>query len=282
MNKKIVYFIVGLFTAFSTANAYDMKLSDLLSSTNQISSHTIQALYPKATLDTMVDFEKFIKNVKYIRCEWIIKNNNKNAEFLAFCEQAATTNKNIMVDMYGLCNNAWENFLEHLAETDPASAAVFRESKSTNVNKIKGIQNLANIFRYVVHRNSTHYLGSWKDAISKEYVRETKKWFVNRGESYVTKDGVNPLQPYVDDFTAAINAPKMTGFEECLSKIGLNVGLDRSKIPTDQEIQDLVYSIMIDDVQLSAWKAKLIVYLGVDGYNDMVSRYNGEKNDDEK
>ena len=113
------------------------------------------------------------------------------------------------------------------------------------------------------------------------YFNELKKYFRQNGKSFVSKNGVNPILPYIQRFVAALNAPKMNGINACFAEINRSdVVFDFDKLISDNEIEKLRESFLSGNINnriyMDITKMKLLVALGIDGYNEMVREYNGE------
>lgn len=121
----------------------------------------------------------------------------------------------------------------------------------------------------------------WQLKAINAYLIEVKRYLHKNGKSFLTKNGVNPLQPYMDKFVSALNAPWLDGVNECFAEIGrVDCTLDLSKLPSDNEIAGIVHEILnftrpFPTDALS--KFKLLIGLGTDGYNNLVREYNGEE-----
>jgi len=117
----------------------------------------------------------------------------------------------------------------------------------------------------------------WQNWMKKAYFQELKIWFRKNGKSVVEKNGVNPLAPYMDGLMAALNAPRMEGLNQCLETIGIDKKVDLSVLPSEDKIYEMRESVLIANIDLTKnGKAAfdLMVCLGVDGYNEMVRKYN--------
>lgn len=119
----------------------------------------------------------------------------------------------------------------------------------------------------------------WQTEMTKVYVRELKKYLRQTGVGFVTKDGKNPCEPYVNRFLAALNAPKMDGINGCFAEINQsNVTFDFSQFMSDADIESLKEKLLNGEVSkqsLALVQMRLLVALGVDGYNQLVRQYNG-------
>ena len=96
------------------------------------------------------------------------------------------------------------------------------------------------------------------------------------GRSFVTKDGINPIQVFVDKLVDAFNAPRLTGFDAALRECGMDYGLVfEEKLLSSEEVDTLKMKVLNGDVPFDAsFGQKLRTHLGVDGYNKFVKLYN--------
>lgn len=104
-----------------------------------------------------------------------------------------------------------------------------------------------------------------------------RKYLYDHGKSFVTKDGVNPCEAYLSELSGAINAPRLAGLNEWLSKMGCSYGFDLSFLPSEEEIAQLKMDIITGEKDIDEWNKVLLYFgLGVEGYNAFVKKYNGE------
>ena len=97
-----------------------------------------------------------------------------------------------------------------------------------------------------------------------------------RGKSFVTRDGVNPLEPYAKRLETILNAPRMHGMADFCAEIGLptTYAIPEDSFLTDDEIKTVCDSVLIDDRSLKSVSAKLRYSMGTDAYNAFVKEYN--------
>ena len=125
--------------------------------------------------------------------------------------------------------------------------------------------------------SETVVLTDFRKCTQKLALRAVKRYIRSQGKSFVTKDGVNPCESYMTGLTEALNAPRFAGLDAWLKSIGLK-GVDLSKMPSEEEVAKLKEDVLFGDRDMGNWaKAILGVCLGVDGYNEFVKEYNGDK-----
>lgn len=123
------------------------------------------------------------------------------------------------------------------------------------------------------------FFKTWQKKVINAYLIEVKRYLHKNGKSFLTKNGVNPLQPYMDNLVAALNAPMLNGINDCFKAIDrTDCNLDLSKLPSKDEVNKMVNEISIftspfpTDARL---KLKLLIGLGSEEYNNFVRQYNG-------
>jgi len=96
-----------------------------------------------------------------------------------------------------------------------------------------------------------------------------------RGESFVPKDGVNPVEVEMKPVVDALNAPKLVGLTDALLAIGVDV--QPNALTTMDWTGIETYFAEVNVNAAPVWhEARLVVLLGVDGFNTWVKSYNGE------
>lgn len=101
--------------------------------------------------------------------------------------------------------------------------------------------------------------------------------FAKERRSYVTKDGKNPLAEAIAPALAALNAPLCAGLEKELRDLGIDAGPDIDRGPLQAYGDSLVEKLWSGKILLDGELDRLVVVLGVDGFNDLKAKYNGEK-----
>ena len=96
-----------------------------------------------------------------------------------------------------------------------------------------------------------------------------------RGLPIVVKDGVNHVQNAVDELSAALNAPKMAGVREWLSKWYPDYNWIDVKWLSDEELAKFRDDIFYGDIDFNAANRFILrSHLGVDAFNDFVKKFN--------
>ena len=105
--------------------------------------------------------------------------------------------------------------------------------------------------------------------------RHIRRKLRERGMPIVVKDGVNHVQDAVDELSSALNAPKMAGVREWLSKWFPDYKWIDVKWMSDEELAKLKDDIFYGDVNFNAANRFILrSHLGVDAYNDFVKKFN--------
>lgn len=116
------------------------------------------------------------------------------------------------------------------------------------------------------------------ELINKKSIKIVRKHLYEQGQSFITKNGVNPCEQYVSELTVAINAPRLAGLNEWLAKMGVSYRINLDFLPSEEEVAKLELDILTGEKDITE-KDKVILYfgLGSEKYNAFVKRYNGDK-----
>jgi hypothetical protein len=118
---------------------------------------------------------------------------------------------------------------------------------------------------------------AWKNVIQKAAVKGIKRKLREQGRSFVTKNGISPVEVYLTRLNTALNAPRFAGLNEWLADLGYVERIDLSSLPSEKEVSTLKEAVLFGDSPFNAsTKNLLYVCLGVDGYNAFVKEYNGD------
>ena len=121
-------------------------------------------------------------------------------------------------------------------------------------------------------------LKGYKKEIQTLASKNIKRKLREKGISFVAKEGKNPCEEYLTRLRDALDAPNFAGLNEWLSELGYNVQVDTSKLISKEQLASLKDAVFYGDVPMTEnRKVHLLVGLGVDGYNQFVKDYNGEK-----
>jgi len=117
-----------------------------------------------------------------------------------------------------------------------------------------------------------------KTQIKKLAVPLVKRSLRSKGKSFVTKDGVNPIEVEMQPVVDALNAPKLQGLEAALRGIGVDV----ADIPRAPAIWDAITAekdaiFLGDKTAHPANDGGIMLLLGPDGYNAWVKEFNEGK-----
>ena len=126
------------------------------------------------------------------------------------------------------------------------------------------------------NEKSVQFIKVYKEEFQKRHGQSlVKKYLYNQGKSFVTKNGVNPCEPMLQRLNTALNAPRMNGFNEWLSDVGVNERMNLSFLPSDNEINQLKIAILVGEREpKSADLFNLYMCLSISDYNAFIERYN--------
>lgn len=124
------------------------------------------------------------------------------------------------------------------------------------------------------------YRPSFDGWLLDETVRKTKEYRIRNLLPIVTKDGINPIEESMKPIVTALNAPLLVGFEDAYAAIGYEFN-DAQKNILNQ-YRDYVTSIR-DDLLFRIDKLQLFeqiilqTYYGIDEYNNIIKKLNGDE-----
>lgn len=108
--------------------------------------------------------------------------------------------------------------------------------------------------------------------------KDIKRLIRAKGQSFVAKDGKNPVQDEVDALSAAFNAPRHAGVKEWVAKWYPEYQWIDSAQWTDAEVAEYKEQVLNGETPFDEKaQATLRFYLGVEEYNRFVKLYNGEE-----
>lgn len=117
-----------------------------------------------------------------------------------------------------------------------------------------------------------------KKAIQQLASKSIKRKLREQGKSFVTKDGVNPCEEYLTRLNVALDAPRFAGLNAWLEELGFEARIDETKLLSEETITDLKQKIFYGEKNNTPFtEVVLLTYLGVEGYNQFVKEYNGDK-----
>lgn len=98
------------------------------------------------------------------------------------------------------------------------------------------------------------------------------------GKTFITKEGVNPVQNAIDDLCDGFNTPMRSGLKEWTAKWIPDYEWIDSPELSEIKIKEFTDKIFYGETPLDNRNQPYLRYiLGLDGYNDFVKRYNGEE-----
>ena len=118
----------------------------------------------------------------------------------------------------------------------------------------------------------------YKATLQRTATKTIKRRLRELGKSFVTKNGVNPVEQYLTRLNTALNAPYFSGLNEWLEELEYKERINLSGLPVGQELLALKEAVLYGDKPMNTKnKIWLYVCLGVDEYNAFVKEYNGDK-----
>lgn len=123
-----------------------------------------------------------------------------------------------------------------------------------------------------------YYMGDKSnDRLVSMAVKAVKRRMREQGISFVVgSDGKNQVQDAIDEFSSALNAPRMSGLKQWISKWFADYEWIEPNWMSDDDIQKLKDDVFYGEKDFrSDYKTKLKAHLGVEAYNDFIRLYNG-------
>lgn len=183
----------------------------------------------------------------------------------------------VPTNFFSLMPKATAAFLATLERDYPLFVAVYRGTKDKPKTGEPGAITFATESACVYENVSSGIVVNYKKTIQRECVPAVRKYLRSQGKSFVTKNGVNPQQAYMDELTDILNAPRFAGLEAFLAKIGLNEKVGLTYFPDDAEIAAIKERVFGGEAQFAPNAGRLLYALGVEEYNRFVKQYNGEE-----
>ena len=167
-------------------------------------------------------------------------------------------------------------FLKSIEAKYPLFVAIYRGEKDKPKAGEPGSLTFATESARAYQRKDAGFIVNYKKTIQRECVPAVRKYLRSQGKSFVTKDGVNPQQEYMDELTNILNGPRFAGLEAFLAKIGLNEKAGLDYFPDDAAIAAIKEDIFSGAKAFGPSAGTLLYVLGVEEYNRFVKQYNGE------
>ena len=122
------------------------------------------------------------------------------------------------------------------------------------------------------------YVKVLRNGMMRNAQKSIKRWLRSHGQSFVAKEGYNPVQDHLDALAKVLDAPRFDGLEKWAKDHDLDVTVDVSDLPDETELAKLKEAILYGDKPLDGPnQLTLMICLGVEGYNAFVKEYNGDK-----
>jgi hypothetical protein len=265
-------------TILMDCGASEICIGKILSE-DTITNDVVQSAFPGATSETMVPLSQFLSAASSdgfpaFFYSSIPDRYANDTTVLDEYDEMAKTNHNLTAwsTKDGHTPNAFTNLLitakEKWGWTNRVEAA-----KAVGAFHIHYLKNRLDLLASII--SEIPYSNNYRNIIADSYLRELKIWFRKHGMSFVTKDGVNPLKAYMDDLSAALDAPRLGNINELMAKIDRpDVVFDMSFLPTDEWVNETMSKVLIDDIPFESVKNVLRLCLGVEEYNKFVDIYN--------
>ena len=276
ITKKVVVFgFVGLVTFNLFAQVMRPTKDDILSVSNIVSESVVVMEAREIWLNEVS------KGIWLDRCWNAIRNKKYNADEKVEIDKAfGEANVGSPFIEFPIC---FTNFVNRRFSNDHRREMCYRYKSWywPDFSPVPTLEDMMFLFQNDVwHSKSLHFYQVWQKMIVKSYINELKRYLRKQGKSIVVKDGVNPLQPYIERMVAALNSPKMNGLNGCFAEINRSdIMFDFNEVMTDEQIEALKERFLngsIRQADMNAAKMQLFVALGVNGYNELVRQYNGD------
>lgn len=120
-----------------------------------------------------------------------------------------------------------------------------------------------------------------RNLIAEKYIKQLKINLRRQGKSFVeyidkqTGKKVNPLESYTSALQTALTSPGYGNLSDMLANIGIEVAT--TPIPTEEEIENIKWKILIDELKIDPYKNRLLYWLGTEKFNEFVEEYNNGK-----
>jgi len=161
----------------------------------------------------------------------------------------------------------------------PVTVRTVRKHKSGMIWSVATFPEAVNV---VAEHSCNGGLGYYMGGKSKERLvsmaaKAVKRRMREQGVSFVVgSDGKNPVQDAIDEFSSALNAPKMSGLRQWIAKWFADYEWVEPNWMSDADIQKLKDDVFYGEKDFrSDYKVKLEAHLGIEAYNDFVRLYNG-------
>ena len=117
-----------------------------------------------------------------------------------------------------------------------------------------------------------------KEKIRQDAVGYAKRSLRNKGKTFVTKDGINPIEVEMTPVIEALNAPKLQGLEVALRNIGVDIQ-DIVRDPAGwMEVEKEKDAVFYGEKDAHpTYDGGIVLLLGAEGYKNWVKEYNDGK-----
>ena len=119
-------------------------------------------------------------------------------------------------------------------------------------------------------------LGNYKNCIRANAEKIIRRRLREKGISFIGEEGVANVKRLMESLRIALDSPRFAGLNDWLEEMGYEERLDISKLPSENEINELLDKIYYGEITMTKDKEVLLcVCLGIDKFNEFVKRYNG-------
>lgn len=161
----------------------------------------------------------------------------------------------------------------------PVTVRTVRKYKSGMIWSVATFPEIVNAFAEQSCSGCLGYSmgGKCKERLASMAAKAVKRRMREQGVSFVVgSGGKNHVQDALDEFSSALNAPRMSGLRKWIAKWFADYEWVEPNWMSDADIQKLKDDIFYGEKDFrSDYKVKLEAHLGVGAYNDFIRMYNG-------
>ena len=185
-----------------------------------------------------------------------------------------------------LSGPSWSNTLDYIsaeygfATNYPTVTAL--KKKYFGIVALAKDGTLDELISYFVEMQKTDFITMKQNNQFKKYIKEKavkaiKRALRQKGQSFVEKDGVNPIEQPLSQLVDALNAPRFAGLDTwCKTWAPNAIKVEAACLPDEENLQKIKDNVFYGEVEFNE-RRKVILSdcLGVEAYNQFVKEYNG-------
>ena len=183
----------------------------------------------------------------------------------------------VVTDMFDLPDLPGETYQVSLSLDDFWRKTVITQKSMTTISEMKP----SDYVRFLLNGGSakpTPDVANAKRYLIATLEKKVKRSLRAAGKTFVTRDGINPVEVLMKPVIDAMNAPKLEGIEAAIEALGVNVPKSVRDNSVWADIATRMNGIMQGDLPAdSRSDGAIIILLGPDGYNAWVKEFNEGK-----